>query len=181
MLKNSSKSYGWVSIALHWLMAIGLIYTFGLGLYMVELTYYDSWYHGSLALHKSIGLLLIAALLLRLSWRWFNTQPAPLSAPHWQQRTAHYLHGGLYAVLAALMLSGFLISTADGKGVSFFELLEVAAIPLSIDNQEDLAGEIHHLLAWLLCAMVALHALAAIKHHLIDKDRTLKRILIAAG
>ena len=62
MFKNSKTSYGVVAIFLHWLMALTVFGLFGLGLYMVELTYYDSWYKGSLDLHKSIGLSLAAVL-----------------------------------------------------------------------------------------------------------------------
>jgi len=59
MLKNTNSGYGWVAILLHWLMAIGSFVTFGLGLYMIALTYYDTWYKGSLDLHRSIGLTLM--------------------------------------------------------------------------------------------------------------------------
>lgn len=69
MFKNTKSSYGVVAIVLHWLMAAMVIGLFGLGLYMVELTYYDSWYKGSLDLHKSVGITLVALLLFRFAWR----------------------------------------------------------------------------------------------------------------
>jgi cytochrome b561 len=76
-----------------------------------------------------------------------------------------------------LMCSGYLISTADGRGIWIFELVEVPAVTALIENQEDIAGEIHFILAWCLIGLVAVHAAAAFKHHFINKDDTLKKML----
>lgn len=177
MLKNSEKSYGWISIAIHWLMALAIFFVFGLGLYMVDLTYYDAWYKGSLELHKSVGLLLFGLLIFRIFWRVITIQPTALAAPKWQQTLAHGMHHSLYLVMLLLMLSGYLISTADGRAIVMFDLIDIPALPWQIENQEDIAGEIHAILAWLLMALSAAHALAALKHHFINKDCTLKRML----
>ena len=177
MLKNTDQSYGWISIAIHWLMVLMIFFMFGLGLYMVELSYYDAWYKGSLELHKSLGLLALAILLLRTGWRFSNIRPAHLPGPRWEQRSAQLMHLGLYVVMFILMISGYLISTADGRAIAVFELFNVPALPQSVENQEDIAGEIHAILAWMLMVMSAMHALAAIKHELINKDHGLKRIL----
>ncbi|NRB40295.1 MAG: cytochrome b [Pseudomonadales bacterium] len=179
MLKNSSTHYGWISIALHWLMALMIFGMFGLGLYMVELTYYDAWYKGSLELHKSLGMLLLLLWMARIIWRVINISPAELPGPRWEQLSGQVMHMALYAVMLLLMLSGYLISTADGLAITVFELLPVPALPWSIENQEDIAGEIHEILAWLLIVMAAVHALAAIKHQLINKDGGLKRMFFS--
>lgn len=177
VLKNNQHSYGWISIGIHWLMAFAIMFMFGLGLYMVELTYYDPWYRGSLELHKSLGMVLLALLLFRRIWQAINTTPDELAAPKWQQLSAKLMHKGLYLIMLLLMVSGYLISTADGRAIIVFDLVHIPALPWSIDRQEDIAGEIHNILAWALTAMVALHALAAIKHHFINKDRSLVRML----
>ena len=176
MVKNSKSSYGWLAIALHWLMALGLFGIFGLGLYMVELTYYDPWYRGSLDLHKSIGFTLLLVWIVRIAWRWFNTSPAISGSPI-EKKAAHLVHLLLYVVMLALMVTGYLISTADGRGIEVFGLFEVPAMSISFENQEDIAGDIHWLLAWSLILMVALHAMAAIKHHVINKDDTLLKMI----
>ena len=75
------------------------------------------------------------------------------------------------------MFSGYLISTADGRGVSVFGLFEVPASLTGIPDQEDVAGVLHEWLAWGLIILAGLHALAAIKHHFIDRDATLSRML----
>jgi cytochrome b561 len=175
-VRNTREQYGWVSILFHWGMAISIFGLFGLGLYMVELTYYDSWYHGSLATHKSIGILVATAWLLRLMWRWVNPSPVGLSVKRWENLAAHLAHMALYLVMLALFVSGYLISTADGDPIKVFEWFKVPAT-LTGDNQEDIAGKIHNFLAWGLMALVALHMAAALKHHFFTKDRTLIRML----
>jgi cytochrome b561 len=176
MVKNSKSSYGWVAIALHWLMALIVFFLFGLGLYMVELTYYDTWYKGSLDLHKSVGVTLMFAWVCRVIWRGFNTSPY-ISGTALEKKAAHYMHLLLYCVMFALMTMGYLISTADGRGVDVFGFFEIPALPISIENQEDIAGDIHWGLAWSLILMVSLHVLAAIKHQLLNKDGTLMKMI----
>ena len=179
MLKNTKTAYGWISILLHWVMALTIAGMFGLGLYMVELTYYDAWYKGSLDLHKSIGILLLGLLLLRTLWRSININPdsADKHASKFEVTSAHLVHLALYLLMFTLMISGYLISTADGRGIMVFEVFSVPAIPFSVANQEDIAGEIHEILAWVLVVLAGIHALAAVKHHVINKNNTLVRML----
>jgi len=179
MLKNTENSYGLVAIVLHWLMAITVFSLFGLGLYMVELTYYDAWYKGSLDLHKNIGMTLFVALMLRIVWRAVNITPenADKSASTVEVNIAHYAHLALYVFMFILMISGYLISTADGRAIDVFGLLSVPALPFSYANQEDIAGNIHEILAWTLILLSGGHALAAFKHHFVNKNTTLLRML----
>jgi cytochrome b561 len=76
-----------------------------------------------------------------------------------------------------LMLSGYLISTAAGRGINVFGLFSVPASINGLQNQADIAGKVHELLAFALIALTILHALAALKHHLVDRDQALKRML----
>ncbi|MDM3872555.1 cytochrome b [Porticoccus sp. W117] len=180
MIKNSEHSYGLVAKLMHWLMALAVIGLFALGLYMVELDYYDRLYRTLPHIHKSIGILLFAVLIGRLLWRRFNPQPKPQGSPA-ERRIAHWVHMALYLLMVAIMVSGYLISTADGRAIEVFNWFEVPATLADIDGQEDIAGDIHEWLAWTLIALVALHALAALKHHFIDKDNTLKRMTFFKG
>ncbi len=176
-LKNTNKSFGVIAIAIHWIVALAVFGLFGLGLYMVELTYYDTWYKGSLDLHKSIGLTLLLLLIFRLVWRVLNVQPISESTVNWQKLSVSAVHFLLHLLPFALLLSGYLISTADERPIEVFGLLSVPALPPLIDNQEDIAGLVHETLAWGLIVLAGLHALAALKHHFIDKDQTLNRML----
>jgi cytochrome b561 len=143
---------------------------------MVELTYYDAWYQGSLDLHKSLGIVLLLAWIARVAWRWSNTSPE-MAGTKTEKKAAHLVHLFLYFLMLALMVTGYLISTADGRGIEVFGLFEVPAMSVSFENQEDIAGDIHWLLAWSLILMVALHVMAAIKHHVINKDNTLLKMI----
>lgn len=175
MLRNSENGFGLVAILMHWITAFAVIGLFALGWWMVELNYYSEWYRTAPHWHKSIGLLLFAFVLLRLLWKLINIGPKPLGKP-WEKRLAGVAHGVLYILMMAIFCSGYLISTADGRGIDIFDWLTVPALGELFDNQEDVAGLIHEYLAYALMALVVLHALAALKHHFVDKDNTLRRM-----
>ena len=177
-LYNTPTSYGLISRALHWLSALVIFALFGLGLWMVELTYYDHWYRLAPYYHKSIGLLLMLAMLLRLGWRLFSPPPAhEPTLTRWEILSAQAMHLLLYGVVFALGISGYLISTADGRSLELFNWLAIPATVTGIEQQEDIAGSVHALLAWTLISLAAVHALAALKHHFLNKDRTLLKML----
>lgn len=176
--KNSSTRFGHLSVLLHWLMALAVYGMFALGLWMVTLGYYDSWYHPAPELHKSIGITLFAVMILRVIWRFISPPPKPLSSYSTLTRlSAVSVHLLLYGILFAIFISGYLISTADGKPIEVFGLLSVPATLEGVAGQADLAGDIHLWLAWSVVILSGLHALAALKHHFIDRDNTLKRML----
>ncbi|KHE03161.1 cytochrome b [Pantoea stewartii] len=177
-LTNSSTRYGLLTIFLHWSMAVVIYAMFALGLWMVGLSYYDSWYHNAPDIHKSIGVLLMLALVIRLVWRVLSPPPEPLRSYSPAVRfAAVFVHWLLYSLLIALLLSGYLISTADGKPVSVFGWFSLPASFSGAGEQADLAGNIHLWLAWSIVVLSVLHGLAALKHHFIDRDITLKRML----
>ena len=177
-LRNSSSRYGWVSIFMHWGVALVVFGLFALGLWMVGLDYYSSWRKEAPDLHKSIGLVLLAVMVLRVLWRFISPPPPTLQSYSRMTRLgAKFGHGFLYLALFAVMIAGYLISTADGVGIPVFGLFEVPALVSGLPDQADTAGLIHFYLAWALVIFSGLHALAALKHHFIDRDATLKRML----
>ena len=174
--RNTNQSYGLVSILLHWITALAVVGLFGLGLWMVELTYYDKWYNQAPAIHRSVGILLFILVAIRLVWRWITPTPSVLGKT-WEQPLARSMHQLLYFVLFTTLLSGYLISTANGRSIEVFNWFVVPATISHLPEQEDIAGEFHKWLAWLLILLSTGHSLAAIKHHFIDRDNTLLRIL----
>ena len=177
-LRNSTSRYGWVSIFMHWGVALAVVGLFALGLWMVGLDYYSTWRKDAPDLHKSIGLVLFAVMLLRVIWRFISPPPPTLTSYDRLTRIGAKLgHGFLYIGLFAVMITGYLISTADGVGIPVFGLFEVPALVSGLPDQADVAGVIHLYLAWALVIFSGLHALAALKHHFIDRDVTLKRML----
>lgn len=177
MLRNNTQTYGWLAICLHWIMALMVFFIFGLGLYMVELSYYDAWYKGSLELHKSLGVVAAILLFIRLIWRSVNQSPEALSNKEWERKASHLTHIALYLGLIFLVFTGYFISTAKGHGINVFDLVTVPALPWHIAQQEDIAGEIHEILAWIIVVMAAVHAMAALKHHFINKNDVLSRMI----
>lgn len=176
--RNTEQGWGLTSILIHWLTAVAVIGLFILGLWMVELTYYDDWYTTAPHIHRSVGVLLLLLTLTRMVWNRFNTKPDHLvSHTAWEQKAARLTHHALYILLLAIMLSGYLISTADGRSIDVFGLFSIPATVHGIEGQEDMAGNIHLVLSISMISLVVLHALAALKHHFFDKDATLKRML----
>ena len=177
-MKNTINHYGWITINVHWLVAITVIGLFALGYWMVDLGYYDPWYKQGPDLHKSIGVLLFIVMVIRIFWRYFQIKPEALdSHTPIEKKAGSIVHVFLYCALFVLMSSGYLISTADGRAIDIFNLASVASLGELFADQEDLSGLIHKYLAYALMFTVVLHALAALKHHFIDKDNTLLRML----
>lgn len=176
MLKNSDQQFGLVSTYIHWITAIMVFSLFGVGFWMVDLNYYSEWYRTAPYYHKAFGLTLFIVTLFRLIWKAVNPSPKELGDNVIEKKLAKLAHLGLYALLLITMISGYLISTADGRGIELFNLVTVPSLGEFFDNQEDIAGEIHEIAAYVIMITVGLHILAALKHHFMDKDDTLKRM-----
>ncbi|TWI54880.1 cytochrome b561 [Pseudomonas duriflava] len=174
--RNEKNRYGLVSVVTHWIMAIAIVALFWLGLWMRELDYYSPWYHRAPELHKGIGILLLITLILRIVWR-FVSAPPPVEGSVLTRRVAKVGHFVLYALMLGVMIAGYLISTAEGQPISVFGWFEVPATLYGWRDQADQAGVVHLWLAWTLIILSALHMLAALKHHFIDRDTTLLKML----
>jgi cytochrome b561 len=178
-IRNSTSGYGLVAILLHWGMAALVIGLFLLGLYMTGLDYYHPWYRSAPDLHRGLGVVTALLLIVRVAWRSADVRPGPEpGTPRHLARAAEWVHRTLYLLVLLIVVSGYLISTADGRGIDVFGVFELPALVSGIDNMEDVAGEIHFALAVGLMGLVALHAAAALKHHFLDGNGTLKRMLV---
>ena len=172
-----SHQYTATAKSLHWLMAVMLFGLLALGLYMTELPLSPeklklySW-------HKWAGVTVFLLLFFRLLWRIKNPPPPlPESMPRTLQLVAHAGHFGLYALMFAIPLSGWLMSSAKGFQTVYFGVLP---IPDLIEKNKELGhllAEVHETLSWLFIILLVGHIAAALKHHFIDKDDILVRIL----
>ncbi|NQZ21124.1 MAG: cytochrome b [Colwellia sp.] len=177
MLKNTEEKYGVIGKTLHWISALTVIGLFVVGYWMVDLTYYSEWYKTAPLWHKSVGILLLMATLFRLFWRFYSPAPKAIASHSKQVKLASSLaHAAIYILLFLLMISGYLISTADGRGIAVFNWFSVPTFGKIFSDQADIAGLIHEYFAYALIGLSLLHAVAAVKHHVIDKDDTLKRM-----
>ncbi len=177
-IKNTENSYGLVAVLFHWVIALGVIGLFALGLWMDGLTYYDKWYRTAPHVHKSLGVLLIFLVVVRLAWRLYNSRPAELvSHKRWEKIIARITHFLFYLLLFSMFFSGYLITTAKGQSLDVFDWFSIPAVVSDGENLEDIAGEIHESIAFTIIGLAIVHALAALKHHFIDRDKTLLRML----
>jgi len=177
MWRNTDSTYGMIAIVFHWVVAIIVINQFILGLWMVDLDYYDAWYRRAPELHKSIGVTLFLIMVFRLIWRWVNKKPQTISGKPWlEKRIVRIVHSILYFLIFFVMLSGYLISTADGRPIEVFGMVNIPATLTGIEKQEDIAGNVHLILAIALVSLSSFHAMAALKHHFINRDKTLIRM-----
>lgn len=180
-LNNTSAGYGILAIVVHWVAALAIIGLFALGFWMVELSYYDDWYRQAPDIHRSVGVLLFILTVFRLLWRWVTVLPEPVAGhTRFEVLGARLAHGALYVLMFVAMISGYMITTADGSSVSVFGWFEVPSITGQVKGLEDTAGLVHYWSTWALLALAGVHGLAALKHHWVDRDRTLRRMLVPA-
>ena len=170
-------SYTKTAKALHWLMAALLFGLLGIGFYMHDLPLSPeklqlySW-------HKWAGVTAFLLVAFRLFWRLAHRPPAlPASMPKRMQFAAHAGHLLLYVLMIAIPLSGWLMSSAKGFQTVYFGVLPLPDLVGKDKELGDLLKEAHEALNFGLLVLVGLHVAGALKHHLIDKDATLRRML----
>ncbi len=170
------ERYSPVARWLHWLVAITIVLAFGLAL-TLEPMHFSPAKLRLINYHKWLGITVLLLAVLRVLWRLLRRPPPLLPAPRWQQFGAHALHGLLYALIFAVPLAGYCFSLADGYPVVY---LGIVPLPVFIAHDEALADRlfaVHQALAWALCALVVVHLLAALWHHIVRRDDTLRRML----
>ena len=176
-LKNTHERWGPVSQFLHWLIVALILGQGVVGLLMTEMRNSPDKVQ-VYSLHKSFGLTILALALLRLAWRWYAGAPRPVAGmPRWQEFAARASHIGLYALLFALPLTGWLLNSTSGFPLSWFGLVKLPALAGKDHDMHEFYEETHELLWWVLVALALVHAAAAFYHHLFQHDATLMRML----
>jgi cytochrome b561 len=176
MNQVAPERYTAVSQALHWLIALLAFALLAMG----KLGEVEADEPGSLfGWHTALGLTVLVLMIIRLGWRLTHSVPSlPATRPPWQARIARGLHHGFYALLIALPLSGWLLTSVEGDAVSWFGIFPVPSLPVpGGEAAEDAIEEAHELLGNLLLVLAGLHVLAALKHHFMDRDDVLRRML----
>lgn len=177
MWKNTANDYGLIAQGLHWSVAMLILGLIGMGWWMVDLDYYDAWYHQAPALHKALGLVALALAATRVIWAISDRPPRLVAALHaWERLGATLAHHSLYVLTLVVPVTGYLISTARGEAIDIFGWMEVPALLPAAAGREEWAGMVHAWLAYATLALVTLHAVAAIKHQFIDRNGTLRRM-----
>lgn len=172
---NDDDNYGAIAKALHWVIALLVIGLLVAGLVMTNMPYGPEKLQ-IYATHKTVGLTVLILAVLRLLWRFASIPPDALeSHAGWERKLAGAAHLYLYFAMLALPLTGWLMSNASEYPVPFFGL----NVPVLMGKDETLAGlfgQAHMWIAYGLMGVIALHIAGALKHHILDKDSTLKRM-----
>ena len=176
--RNSVNRYGIVAKSLHWLIVFGIVAQYLLAEAQEEETE-SSGAMTAMNWHVSIGITLLALAILRVIWRTVDvTPPWPASMRGFERLLAKAGHIGLYGLLFALALSGWLLTSVEGESFRIFGWFELPALgPAGTEDREHLIEEVHEVLFNSLFALAILHVLAALKHHFIGRDDVLKRML----
>lgn len=174
-IADSAQGYGLTSRVLHWVMALGIFALFALGYWMVGLDYYNPYYTQAPAIHKAAGILLAILLVLRFGWRVANPKPAAPELSAFERRAAHIVHWGFYPLLLTLMVSGYLISTPDGRPIDVFGLFQVPSL-IQDKGLETTSGVVHRWVAYVTVGLALVHTAAALKHHFKDRSPVLSRM-----
>lgn len=177
MLKNSPSHYGVVAKSFHWLMFLIIA-----GLVILGLSFEDMekgpdkiWWIG---VHKAFGIVVLILVLLRLSWKLANAAPLlPHTLSPLEKKLAHAGHAALYALMFAMPISGWLISSAAGYPVSVFGWFTMPSLVAPDKDMAHFFEETHEFFANALIAMVSLHVLAALLHHFYHHNNVLRRML----
>jgi cytochrome b561 len=171
------RRYTATAIVLHWLVAVLILCGAALALYMVGLPLSPaklklySW-------HKWIGVSIFLIAVARAAWRLTHAAPAmPEATPPWQRAAAATSHLILYVLIIVIPLSGWLMSSALGVKTVYFGVLP---LPDLLAKNKELGEQlklVHEALNWTLAVVVAIHVAAALRHHFVDRDDVLQRML----
>lgn len=179
MLKSHAFRWGSLAKTFHWLILLLILAQAVIGLTMVNLPKRPSVF-AIYNLHKSIGLTILALALLRLAWRIVDRRPLPTPGmPSWQRRAAHATHVLLYMLIFAVPLSGWLFDSATGlRPLHWWGVLHMPSLTGGPAREwAGFARALHHWMFWTMVVVVLGHVAAALKHHCIDRDDTLRRML----
>lgn len=175
-IANSAEGFGWVTRVIHWLMALALLGMLALGTVLENMQpgLANLWLYG---LPKTIGISLLALVVLRGLWHRLSPPPEPLGGvPRWQLQAATWVHRGLYALMIAIPLSGWIASSATGIDVMFADRWVMPVLAPVSEGWEKTGFAVHGALTKLLMALVALHVAGALKRAWAG-DGTLRRMV----
>jgi cytochrome b561 len=175
-VRNSTTAWGSVSKALHWIIVVLIVNQWVIAERADDLTGLAKL--KALGYHKSFGMTILMLAVIRLVWRLSNPVPDLTAETRpWERVLAKISHVLLYALIFAMPITGWLMSSAKTYSVSWFNLF---AFPNLVGKNEriyELTHELHEVLFNVLVAVAVLHALGALKHHFIDRNDVLKRML----
>jgi cytochrome b561 len=175
-LRSDHTRWSTAAKTFHWIMALLILGNGAFAFWMDDLKPSLNKIN-MFALHKSIGLTVLALFLLRVLWRAIDRRPSHLPAPRWQHIAATTVHGFLYLLIVAIPLTGWAFNSAHGFPLQYFKQFNLPALLDKNPALSDTLGAVHVYLFWFLLLVLVAHVGGALKHHLFDRDDTLRRML----
>ncbi len=176
-IRNTTNRWGSVAQLLHWVI-VGLIVTQFVLASMSDALPLGMAKLAMLARHKSVGITILGLAIVRVVWRLMNpTPPLPNTLKPWERVAAHVTHYGLYLLLFAMPITGWIMSSARNFPVSWFSLFQLPDLVGQNRPLYDTMHSVHEALSWVLLGFAVLHVAAALKHHFFLKDTVLRRML----
>lgn len=176
--RNTRDTYGVIAKLFHWVLAVFVLGMISVGVSFNYLSA-SNFKTQLIQVHKSLGVTILCLMILRLWWRLINPQPRlPQNTPTWERLAMHSVHWLLYLTVIAMPLSGMIMSQAAGYAVQFWWFFSIK-LPWVLPSKA-LASDMfvaHKILAWTITTLVVIHTLAALKHHYLNKDTILKRMM----
>ena len=175
-MKDTIHKLSPISVILHWVIGLALIATLAMGLYIHNFASGAEKFQ-LLGLHKSFGILILWVAALRILWRFYNGMPKPLAVPpRWQKILGHIVHGVLLIATVAMPMSGIIMTLSAGFPLQLFGLELVSAGDKS-PILRNIAHTMHGIGGKVVIGFIVIHILAAVKHHYIDKNNIVRRML----
>lgn len=185
MPNTKPHRYSDVAIFLHWLIALLIIGLLALGKFMTGLAEDDPWRFSLTQWHKTVGILVLLSVVIRLLWRITHTAPShPANAPRWEKLAAGLSHVAMYLLIVAVPISGWMMVSASPLNIDtyLFNVIPWPHIPpltelANRETWEHRFHEVHNIGSTALIVLLLVHIGAALKHHVINKDDVLHRML----
>lgn len=176
-VRNTRETYGLVSRLLHWLIAVPVLSLIPVGWYLSGLSEESILYWRLLELHETLGLGVFTLILARIGWFLIDPSPdLPSTLLPWERNAARLTHRVLVCALVFIPVLGFLFVASDGEPVELYGLVAIPPVGHWSKDVRETLFDLHAYTAYACATLAAVHILAALKHHFVDRRSSLRRI-----
>jgi cytochrome b561 len=180
MLRNTDKSWGSLAKFLHWTMALMIFALFALGWVAVQMPRSPAKIQ-TFVWHKSLGILVLGLVAIRLLWKLANRDPCPPQGPAWEHFAARATQTLLYVLMFTMPISGWILNSSSNIPLKVFGLFRLPNITGQSEELQELAKTAHLILFWIMAVTLVAHVGGALRHHFIKHNDVLTRMLPGAG
>jgi cytochrome b561 len=175
--RNANDEYGLISKLLHWLLAVAMIGLIAIGWYMTRLSDEDILYWRLLDFHEAMGLGVLLLVGMKAAWLTISPKPRQLAglAP-WERHAARTVHAAFIIATVVIPLTGLLFVATNGESINLYDLITIPNMGHLPKGVRTGLINVHYYLSYGCAMLIMLHIAAALKHHFIDLNNSLRRI-----